>query len=274
MTDIKFDCPHCQNNLAVDESGAGMTVNCPLCQKALVIPPTGTLNPEPAIPSPRADQKQPAKGSSLFAAIRNDWGQIKESVAEASHQFMESVNEASRGFSVVYVSGAYGLQTKQACKIIIEEDNLVLVEDNIFKQKEVFRIPHSNIIDATVDSFKRISGLRVALIGIAAPLFKKTEKILELEFNDETGTKVSVILGRPPGSVEMETLQGRILEARRDFHRRHPKPAPQQESIVSSTNSQIIDIPGQIQKLADLHKQGVLTAAEFEKKKAELLARI
>jgi DNA-directed RNA polymerase subunit M/transcription elongation factor TFIIS len=36
--DISFNCPRCNQHLAVEESGAGMTVNCPSCNKSIEIP--------------------------------------------------------------------------------------------------------------------------------------------------------------------------------------------------------------------------------------------
>lgn len=38
MPDIKFNCPHCQNELVVDERGAGKQVKCPKCSGDLTIP--------------------------------------------------------------------------------------------------------------------------------------------------------------------------------------------------------------------------------------------
>jgi membrane protein YdbS with pleckstrin-like domain/DNA-directed RNA polymerase subunit RPC12/RpoP len=36
--DISFNCPLCNQHLAVDQAGAGMTVNCPNCNERIVIP--------------------------------------------------------------------------------------------------------------------------------------------------------------------------------------------------------------------------------------------
>src|SRR5262249_25095823 len=44
--DISFNCPHCNQHLAVDESGAGMTVSCPNCNERIVIP-LGATSPPP-----------------------------------------------------------------------------------------------------------------------------------------------------------------------------------------------------------------------------------
>jgi hypothetical protein len=36
--DIRFNCPHCDQSLSVEERGAGMTVNCPSCNERIEIP--------------------------------------------------------------------------------------------------------------------------------------------------------------------------------------------------------------------------------------------
>jgi hypothetical protein len=36
--DITFNCPHCDQHLAVEAAGAGMTVNCPHCNEQIEIP--------------------------------------------------------------------------------------------------------------------------------------------------------------------------------------------------------------------------------------------
>ena len=45
MSDITFNCPHCQYPLAVDEQGAGRKANCPQCGVVVTIP---ILIPRPA----------------------------------------------------------------------------------------------------------------------------------------------------------------------------------------------------------------------------------
>ena len=36
--DIIFNCPHCEQELAVDSSGAGSKINCPACGEEITIP--------------------------------------------------------------------------------------------------------------------------------------------------------------------------------------------------------------------------------------------
>jgi hypothetical protein len=47
--DIIFDCPNCQQELAVDSSGAGTEIECPSCGETITIPRESTKSaPEPA----------------------------------------------------------------------------------------------------------------------------------------------------------------------------------------------------------------------------------
>jgi len=38
MADIKFHCPECEQKILVDDSAAGMQIDCPSCRSALLIP--------------------------------------------------------------------------------------------------------------------------------------------------------------------------------------------------------------------------------------------
>ena len=52
--DIVFNCPNCDQELAVDESGAGTQIECPACNTAITIPATGkvTTGPLPSVTPP------------------------------------------------------------------------------------------------------------------------------------------------------------------------------------------------------------------------------
>jgi hypothetical protein len=43
-TDIRFNCPRCDQHLCVEQSGAGMAVNCPNCNEQIEIPHTTTAS--------------------------------------------------------------------------------------------------------------------------------------------------------------------------------------------------------------------------------------
>jgi len=49
--DIIFNCPNCEQELAVDSSGAGTDIECPSCHETITIP-APPANAEPAAPPP------------------------------------------------------------------------------------------------------------------------------------------------------------------------------------------------------------------------------
>ena len=50
--DIIFDCPKCNQQLAVDSSGAGSELNCPSCGEKIVVPPPPSSRGLPVLPTP------------------------------------------------------------------------------------------------------------------------------------------------------------------------------------------------------------------------------
>lgn len=52
--DVIFDCPKCEQELAVDSSGAGSEIECPSCGEKITIP-----EPETIVPRPGADNGGP-----------------------------------------------------------------------------------------------------------------------------------------------------------------------------------------------------------------------
>jgi DNA-directed RNA polymerase subunit RPC12/RpoP len=46
--DIIFNCPHCEQEMAVDSSGAGSEIQCPACGQKITIPAAATPPPPPA----------------------------------------------------------------------------------------------------------------------------------------------------------------------------------------------------------------------------------
>ncbi len=55
--DIVFNCPNCEQELAVDQTGAGSQIDCPSCGEAITIPAAGgkvTTGQLPSAPPPPA----------------------------------------------------------------------------------------------------------------------------------------------------------------------------------------------------------------------------
>lgn len=47
--DVIFNCPKCEQELAVDSSGAGSEITCPACGEAITIPAPETVVPRPGL---------------------------------------------------------------------------------------------------------------------------------------------------------------------------------------------------------------------------------
>jgi len=57
--DVIFNCPKCEQELAVDSSGAGTEINCPSCDEPIVIPTPESVTTRPGLegapPAPRVE---------------------------------------------------------------------------------------------------------------------------------------------------------------------------------------------------------------------------
>src|SRR5262245_41438944 len=58
-SDLRFECPNCGQHVAVEETGAGMTVNCASCNQRIEIPRTTTPPPPPIPLVPAVKQTPP-----------------------------------------------------------------------------------------------------------------------------------------------------------------------------------------------------------------------
>lgn len=90
MSDFKFSCPACGQHIVCDTSNAGMTIACPVCQTALVVPQPPAAAPAPAAPP----------GLSIAAS------QARHTASEASH----SAAMMSRSYAQPQATGPAGPQ--------------------------------------------------------------------------------------------------------------------------------------------------------------------
>jgi len=65
--DIVFNCPNCDQELAVDQSGAGTQIDCPSCGENITIPATGKVTTG-SLPPVEAPSPAPSSISSSAAA--------------------------------------------------------------------------------------------------------------------------------------------------------------------------------------------------------------
>jgi len=66
--DIIFNCPKCEQELAVDSSGAGSEINCPSCSEKIVIP--RTAKPAPMAAQAPHDPAHPVNPMASSAAAK------------------------------------------------------------------------------------------------------------------------------------------------------------------------------------------------------------
>jgi hypothetical protein len=68
--DVIFNCPHCDQELAVDASGAGTQIECPSCHEEIVIPAGNNRVPADGVPvAPAASGPVNAIASSAAAKV-------------------------------------------------------------------------------------------------------------------------------------------------------------------------------------------------------------
>jgi len=70
LMDIVFNCPNCEQELAVDSSGAGTNIECPSCHETITIP-SPNAPAEPARPAAaQAEAPRSTSGNARACARR------------------------------------------------------------------------------------------------------------------------------------------------------------------------------------------------------------
>ena len=99
--DIVFNCPNCDQELAVDESGAGTQIQCPSCGEHLTIPSSGkvTTGSLPAVTPPSSALVSPITASAaakvplhLKVPVRDKPG---ESLIDKSKPPLEAIQKGA-----------------------------------------------------------------------------------------------------------------------------------------------------------------------------------
>jgi DNA-directed RNA polymerase subunit RPC12/RpoP len=88
--DVIFNCPKCEQELAVDSSGAGTEIECPSCGESIVIPEPQSPVPRAPVPagapSPTRVEPHPVNPMASSAAAR-----IEMHLRVPSHKASESL---------------------------------------------------------------------------------------------------------------------------------------------------------------------------------------
>ncbi|CAN5421638.1 hypothetical protein BH10ACT1_BH10ACT1_10720 [soil metagenome] len=123
-------------------------------------------------------------------------------------------------------------------------------------------------------------GVEIPLERVNTVFFKQSvfERMLgsgdlAIESAGERGTEAFSNI-RKPSIVQKEIYVQMEHNENRKFDRINPAQAAPAAAAPADATTVQGDIPAQIEKLAELHQRGVLSDAEYQRKKAELLERM
>jgi type II secretory pathway pseudopilin PulG len=88
------------------------------------------------------------------------------------------------------------------------------------------------------------------------------------------GRIASFAIGSAVGSRRAQATMKEQQEAQQQGYQQAQKEQQSQQAQQKAAQPQQEDITQKLEKLADLHKQGILTDEEFQKMKADLIAKL
>ena len=94
--DIIFNCPHCEQEMAVDSSGAGSEIQCPSCGQKITIPAAATPPPESA-PAAHADGSHQGTHSIASSAAAKVEMHLKVPVRDKPGEVLIAKSETAAG---------------------------------------------------------------------------------------------------------------------------------------------------------------------------------
>ncbi len=148
--DIIFNCPKCEQELAVDSAGAGSEINCPSCSEKIVIPQAAKpAGPKPSPAPAAANQPHSAMQSSAAAKIEMH---LKVPVtAKQTESLIQKPN-------VSLEAAAKGADRGLKVKTIRHTDCIEVGHDNFDKFASEFlnKIGESNIVSVTPLSYTHL----------------------------------------------------------------------------------------------------------------------
>ena len=100
MADIHFSCPACQQHLLSEESGAGLTINCPHCGESLQIP-----FPAREVAANRTE-KSLAKWINRATTLESELSEARKKLAETERQAAEQRRLSTESLHQLHVAAA------------------------------------------------------------------------------------------------------------------------------------------------------------------------
>ncbi|MCX7886775.1 MAG: hypothetical protein N3B01_05900 [Verrucomicrobiae bacterium] len=88
--DIVFSCPMCQKSMVVDEAAEGLTVECPGCGGAVIVPP------KPDKPVESVSVPWPAEMEERLSALLSRLRELQTQRAEINANIISRLNDINR----------------------------------------------------------------------------------------------------------------------------------------------------------------------------------
>jgi MoxR-like ATPase len=170
--DILFNCPACNQELAVEAANAGAQIKCPSCGKILLVPRARASKPA-SKPAPSA----PADESEMAARLADAYGRIRAEVAKAivgQEEVIEQIIIAIFARSHCLLEGVPGLAKTYMIKSLSEAMALSFKRVQFTPDLMPADITGTDVIQEDADG-------RRALVFLRGPLF--AQMVLADEIN-------------------------------------------------------------------------------------------
>jgi len=252
---MKFNCPHCDQSIDADDSYAGQTCDCPTCQQPFIIPDLAAPPPLPTVRS-RVDQKI-AETADRFQRFLNE--EQDPAVVQKVHSRASEL--CTQGEDIKYIA----VQKKPI--VTIAPDAVLLTNRRVI----VFRpkllgmtfedVPWRDVHDIHVKegllgatfTVKRIGGQVIAVDSLPKAQARKL-----YQFGQEMEEQVHH-QRRQRDLEDKRAAAGGIMIAGAGF--------PAAPSTAE-------DPMQKLQQLKAFHEQGLISAQEYDSKKAEILSKM
>lgn len=245
---ISFRCPTCQRRLTAPDGSAGRRGKCQSCGTGVTVPANsfGPASPDLPAATPPTDTHQmtgnippntsseelagaPAeggggailseKGGVLAKGIFGKMGEWAEGAHRRAAATIQSkaadakkwAEDAQHRATATYVQGPLGVKANTPVTIIFEPGRMVMKAGLIVKSE--YAITYASITGFSIDTAERMTISRILLVGIFAFGMKKKDRFLKIDFMDDTGMPLNVVLGSAIG-CDVSMLQGKILQAK------------------------------------------------------------
>jgi len=214
MNPIQFECPHCQEIIAGDESQYGQRVKCPKCQATIIVPSapvspepqTARLLPNPAVPAAPANGE--ADVFNLFPTARAFAGQLLLGVIIIGLALFLATRTADFSWAplAAEVTGALGVVLLLLVWIKLKSSRYRLTTQRLFVHrgwlaKHVDELELYRVKDVVVDQ-----GITQRLLGYGT--------ITVLADDDSTPTMELVSISSPTKIKELIRTQYRAARQR------------------------------------------------------------